>query len=157
MLEEEAPDDRRVFVNDRAANDSLEAQVLRDDGVKFVLQPGKPYLFSVTTARTSDVLDVYTLQAGGQKAFKQIQAVHDGERQLFTLTSPLTSAGFFRARLLTGASAPAASAIEAVALESQGDGQGGHLAGQAVLRAEAAQTSPRKPRKPPSPTPSSTR
>lgn len=128
MFEEEEPEgDRRVYVNDKAVNDSLRAQVLRSAGVKFILQPGKPYVFSVTTARTSDVLDVYSLQGSSQRSFKKIQAFHDGTRQIFTLTSPLTVAGFYRARLLTGASTPPVSAIQRVDLESEGQVQGDTL------------------------------
>lgn len=117
-LGEETPVDRRVYVNDWAANDSLNAEILRN-GVKFVLQPGKPYTVAVTTARTADVLEVNMLQAGGQKAFLKVNALHDGTRQLFALSSTLGQAGFFTARLLTGANPPAAGAIRHVALESE--------------------------------------
>jgi len=120
-VEEEPLTDRRLYVNDRAPNDSLKAQVLRNGGVRFVLQPGKPYLLSIASGRTSDVLDVYSLQ-GGQKAFKKIPAIHDGERQVFALTSPFSSAVFFRARLLKGGPDPLTSAdVGAVTLESQGE------------------------------------
>lgn len=114
--------DRRLYVNDRAPNDSLKAQVLRNGGVRFVLQPGKPYRFSVATARTSDVLDVYSLE-GGQKAFRKIPAIHDGGKQVFLLNSPFTSAIYFRARLLpeAGSASLTPNDVEAVTLESQGD------------------------------------
>lgn len=124
MVDDEPVSDRRLYVNDRAPNDSLKPQVLRNGGVRFVLQPGKPYQLSIATARTSDVLDVYSLQ-GGQKAFKRIPAIHDGANQVFVLTSPFTTALYFRARLLPEAgSAPLTSDdIGAVSLESQGGAQ----------------------------------
>lgn len=121
MVEEEPFTDRRLYVNDRAPNDSLRAQALRNGGVRFVLQPGKPYQLTIATERTSDVLDVYSLQ-GGQKAFKKIPAIHDGAKQVFVLTSPFTSAVFFRARLLQGGSVPlTAGDIDTVSLESRGE------------------------------------
>lgn len=116
MIEEEEPVDRRVYVNDAAANDSLNLEVAKD-GVKFVLQPGKPYVFNVTTTRTTDVLDVQILQAGGRKAFQKVSAVHDGARELFAFTSPLSTASFFTARLLTGANPVTAGSIRHVALQ----------------------------------------
>lgn len=117
MLEEERVGDRRVYVNDKAPNDSL-ARDLLDDGVKFVLQPGKAYLFSVLTDRTSDVLDVHSLHGSGRRSFKKINAIHDGSRQIFALTSTLSAANFFTARLLTGDQAGALSSIREVSLES---------------------------------------
>jgi hypothetical protein len=118
MLDDETPVDRRVYANDRAANDSLNAEILRD-GVKFVLQPGKPYTVAVTTARTTDVLEVNILQAGGRKSYLKVNALHDGTRQLFALSSTLGQAGFFTARLLTGSNPPSLGAIRHVALESE--------------------------------------
>lgn len=124
MLDDEGggKGERRLYVNDRAPNDSLPAEILRE-GVKFVLQPGKPYELSVATDRTGDVLDVYTVTAGGRRSFKKVSGSHDGVRQVFTLSSPLASASFYQAYLLTGSAKPAPSAIRGVALESQGDGR----------------------------------
>lgn len=116
QLEDTPAADRRVYVNDRAANDSLSPDLLRR-GVKFVLQPGKPYVFSVTTARTSDQLDVSSYQ-GGLHPFKKIPATHDGARQLYAIVSPLTTAQFYMAKLVTKDQAPL-SAIQGVSLVSQ--------------------------------------
>lgn len=120
MLEDDRGDARRVYVNDKAANDSLSKGLLTA-GVRFVLQPGKPYELRMATSRATDVLDVYSMQGGRRKAFKRIQAGHDGTHQTFTLVSPLSAATFFTARLLPGGEAPAAGAIQGVALESRED------------------------------------
>src|SRR5688572_27331052 len=101
MLDDDPKAERRLYANDKAVNDSLSKDLLRN-GVRFVLQPGKAYEIKVATSRTSDVLDVHTLQGGRSKAFKRIQALHDGSHQVFSLESPLASASFFSARLLTG-------------------------------------------------------
>ena len=108
--------DRRVYANDKASNDSLSPDLLRK-GVRFVLQPGKPYVFSVTTTRTSDQLDVSSYQ-GGLHSFKKIPATHDGTRQIYSITSPLTTAQFYMAKLTTKDQAPL-SAIRGVSLASQ--------------------------------------
>lgn len=117
MVEEEDPPDRRVYVNDHAANDSLDRAIARE-GVKFVLQPGKPYVLGVATARTTDVLEVNLLQAGGQKAYMKIPAVHDGTRELFSITSNHSSASFFTARLLPGGNPLLDGSIQDVVLQS---------------------------------------
>jgi hypothetical protein len=117
MLDDDTGDARRVYANDKAPNDSLSRGIVRD-GVRFVLQPGKAYELKVATARASDILDVYSLQGGRRKAFKRIAAGHDGAYETFSLVSPLASATFFTARLLTGVETPAAGDIRGVALES---------------------------------------
>jgi hypothetical protein len=108
---------RRLYVNDKAPNDSLSRGIL-DDGLRFVMQPGKTYELSVATARTGDILDVYAIGAGGSRAYASIPAVHDGARQIFSLSSDAAAGRIFVARLLTGGDPTARGAVGRVALST---------------------------------------
>lgn len=109
--------DRRLYVNDMAPNDSLTRGIL-DEGVRFVMQPGKAYELSVATARTGDILDVYAIRSGGPRAYAKVNAVHDGSRQVFSLASDAAASQVFVARLLTGGDPDARRAIGRVALST---------------------------------------
>jgi hypothetical protein len=116
--EESGPSgDRRLYVNDKAPNDSLSRGIL-DDGVRFVMQPGKAYELSVATARTGDILDVYAYGAGGPRSYATVPAAHDGARQVFALVSNASVGQIFVARLLTGGDPSARASIGRVSLST---------------------------------------
>src|SRR5690606_32731979 len=109
--------DRRLYVNDMAPNDSLTRGIL-DEGVRFVMQPGKAYELSVATARTGDILGVCAIRSGGPRASARVNAVHDGSRQVFSLASDAAASQVFVARRLTGGDPDARRAIGRVALST---------------------------------------
>src|SRR5689334_19598996 len=62
---------RRLYVNDKAPNDSL-IEPFRRGGVKFVLQPGKAYALTVEAPRTADNIDVFLLSDGSLTRFANV-------------------------------------------------------------------------------------
>ena len=109
---------RRVYVNDEAVNDSLKPDLIRK-GVKFVLQPGRSYEFSVdNSARASDKLKVYYFDSGTPKAFKTLTAVNAGSREVFSFASDLSTAQFFMAQLTAPEGTAAIASLPHVSLSS---------------------------------------
>jgi hypothetical protein len=109
---------RRLYVNDRAANDSLPKDLIRK-GVKFVLQPGRQYQFSVdSTARASDKLAVYYFDDNRPSAFLTLTAANAGGAETFSLASDRPSAQFFMAQLLAPEGEKAIPSIPHISLQS---------------------------------------
>lgn len=90
---------RRLYVNDMAANDSLPQDLVRK-GIKFVLQPGRDYEFSIdSTNRASDKLAVYYFDSNVPRDYTTLSATNAGGRETFSLTSDQTAAQFFMAQI----------------------------------------------------------
>ncbi len=90
---------RRVYVNDKAADDSLMSDLVRK-GVKFVLQPGRAYDFSVdSTSRNKDVLKLYYFQNNVPSLYKTLTSASDGTREIFSFSSDQPTAQFFMVQL----------------------------------------------------------
>jgi hypothetical protein len=91
---------RRLYVNDKAANDSLPQDLVRK-GIKFVLQPGRQYEFSIdSTDRASDKLAVYYFDSNVPRDYQTLTASNAGGRETFSLASDQTTAQFFMAQIM---------------------------------------------------------
>jgi hypothetical protein len=91
--------DRRLYVNDRAPNDSLPQDLVRK-GIKFVLQPGRQYDFSIDkTDRTADKLKVYYFDDNEATGFQTLTASNTGGNEVFSFASDRPAAQFFMAKL----------------------------------------------------------
>lgn len=111
--------DRRIYLNDQAPNDSLNRDLMVK-GVKFVLQPGRNYEFSVATPdRSGDKLHLYHFKEGVPGFYKSLIASNDGAREIFSFASDRANAEFFMARLLAPEGAGAVSGLDGVALSSE--------------------------------------
>lgn len=113
---------RRLYVNDQAANDSL-PPALVEQGIKLVLQPGKTYTLSINTSRKSDQLQVYHYKDNQATAFKTLDPFSDGSHENYTLASDRESGEFFLAQLLVPSAATAIPALNHVALTTVGQNQ----------------------------------
>lgn len=112
--------DRRLYVNDEAVNDSLRGDLLAK-GIKFVLQPGRRYDFSIDgTDRATDMLKVYYFDSDIPRAFKTLSGANDGEREIFPVASDRSSAQFFMARLVAPEGGKALGKIPHVSLRYAG-------------------------------------
>lgn len=111
--------DRRIYVNDQAPNDSLNRDLIVK-GVKFVLQPGRNYEFSVASPdRSGDKLKLYHFNQGVPGLFQSLPASNDGAREIFSFTSDRTQAEFFMARLVAPDGSGSVSGLQGVALSSE--------------------------------------
>jgi hypothetical protein len=91
---------RRIYVNDQALNDSLPKDLVRN-GIKFVLQPGRQYDFSIDgTDRSEDKLKVFYFDNNEPRGFKTLTAANTGGSEVFSFASDLGSAQFFMAKLV---------------------------------------------------------
>jgi hypothetical protein len=109
---------RRLYVNDKAANDSLPQDLIRK-GVKFVLQPGREYEISLDgSARTGDQLKVYYFDDNVPRAFRTLAAANPAGSEVFTLASDRPAAQFFMAQLIAPEGEQAISLISRVSLLS---------------------------------------
>lgn len=91
--------ERRIYVNDEAAADSLRADLVQT-GVKFVLQPNRSYQLSLeSSARSTDKLSLYYFADNVPRVYQTLTASNDGNREIFNLSSNLPTAQFFMARL----------------------------------------------------------
>ena len=109
---------RRLYVNDQAANDSLPKDFVRK-GIKFVLQPGREYQLSVdSTSRVSDKLQVYYFDSDIPRAFKTLAASNTDGRETFSLASDQSSAQFFMAQSLAKEGEGAISLLPHISLLS---------------------------------------
>ena len=107
---------RRVYVNDKSANDSLRKDFLRQ-GIKFVLQPGRNYELSVdNTTRTSDKLKLFYFDGGSARGWQTLSAASNGSREVFSFNSDQSTAQFFMARLVAPEGAAAAAALPHISL-----------------------------------------
>jgi hypothetical protein len=113
--------DRRLFLNDPAANDSLPGALTRV-GVRFVMQPGESYTVSVSGDHTADRLSVYYSNGASLSKFTTVAAVSNGGREFYSLSSNRTTAQLFMAQLLLQ-DGTTASSLTHVALASLGTGQ----------------------------------
>src|SRR6185369_12068798 len=68
---------RRVYINDQAAADSLPAALVRT-GVKFVLQRGHAYRLSLATNRRNDSIRLYSYKEGVPRLYQTIAASETG-------------------------------------------------------------------------------
>ena len=94
---------RRIYLNDRAAADSLPAALIRT-GINFVMQPGKAYRLSVATENPRDSLDLFYYGGDRHGFFRTVTAVGDGSHQVFPLASDQDVPRFFTARLAASGS-----------------------------------------------------
>lgn len=109
---------RRLYVNDVAANDSLPQDLVRK-GIKFVLQPGRDYEFSIdSTNRTSDKLAVYYFDSNVPRDYTTLTASNVDGHETFSLTSDRTAAQFFMAQILAPEGEKAISLLPHVSLLS---------------------------------------
>jgi hypothetical protein len=109
---------RRVYVNDQAANDSLPSDLIKR-GVKFVLQPSRNYEFTVEAAsRSSDKLKVYYYKDNVPTHFKTLTAASDGTREIFSFASDKPLAQFFMAQLSAPEGAQAIPALNRISIAS---------------------------------------
>lgn len=107
---------RRVYVNDRAANDSLRADLV-NRGVKFVLQPNRAYELTLdSTARTTDKLDLYYYLDNEPKFYKTLTAASGSNMESFSFASDRPTAQFFLAQLNAVDGANAVSGLKRVSL-----------------------------------------
>jgi hypothetical protein len=90
---------RRLYVNDRTSADSLTATVV-NAGIKFVLQPGKNYELSIATTRTKDRLTLFYYSEGIQGQFQTLNAISNGQQEIFSIASDRSAAQFFVGQLL---------------------------------------------------------
>lgn len=108
---------RRLYVNDAAPNDSLPPHLARD-GVKFVLQPGKPYQLSVEDAGSDDVLELFSVAGSSAKSLRTLTGVPIEGRMAYNITSNDGSAGMFMARLRTGGSPASVGHVSLASLQA---------------------------------------
>jgi hypothetical protein len=91
--------ERRVYVNDQAAVDSLRPDLVRK-GVKFVLQPNRSYQLSLeSSVRSTDKLRLYYFTGDVPRPYQTLTATNDGSREIFNLSSDQPTAQFFMAQL----------------------------------------------------------
>jgi hypothetical protein len=110
--------DRRVYVNDQAANDSLTGDLVRK-GVKFVLQPGRGYELTLeATPRTADRLSIYYFNDGIPRLFKTLSSAGIGTQEIFSFTSDRPSAELFMAQLAPPEGFQAVSSLHRITLAS---------------------------------------
>lgn len=108
--------DRRIYVNDKSTNDSLRRDFL-NQGIKFVLQPGRNYELSVdNTGRTSDKLKLFYFDGGSSRTWQTLVAASDGAHEVFSFKSDQTTAQFFMARLVAPEGIQAVSALPHISL-----------------------------------------
>jgi len=108
--------ERRVYVNDKSANDSLPRDFLRQ-GIKFVLQPGRTYELSVdNTSRTADKLKLFYFDGGVSRNWQTLGAATDGTHEVFSFKTDQTTAQFFMARLVAPEGVSAASLLPHISL-----------------------------------------
>lgn len=109
---------RRVYVNDKAVNDSLRSDLVRK-GVKFVLQPGRSYEFSLgTPLRTGDKLNLYHFNDGSPKLYQTLYGTNDGSREIFPFVSDRSAAEFFMAQIFPSEGTLAIAGLGGVTLAS---------------------------------------
>jgi hypothetical protein len=110
--------DRRLYVNDQAANDSLTPSLVKT-GVKFVLQPGRAYDLTLeSTSRTADQLSVYYFNDGIPRLFRTLTSASDGAQEVFSFTSEQPTAEFFMAQLKPPEGLQAISSLHRISLAS---------------------------------------
>ncbi|MEO7424203.1 MAG: hypothetical protein ABI036_03390 [Fibrobacteria bacterium] len=111
---------RRIYLNDKAANDSLTRDLVRT-GVKLVLQPGKDYDLTLEgTTRANDKLTVYYYNDGVSRLFQTLSSANDGTNEKFSLNSDQITAQFFLAQLNPPDGNAAISSLHRVTLASAG-------------------------------------
>ncbi|MDB5107033.1 MAG: putative lipoprotein [Fibrobacteres bacterium] len=107
---------RRVYVNDKAPNDSLRSDLILR-GVKFVLQPNRSYEFALdSTARTGDKLKLFYFKDNVPDLYKTLDAASNGTREVFSFVSDRAAAQFFMVQLSTPDGAQAISSLRHVSL-----------------------------------------
>lgn len=111
-------DNRRIYVNDSAAADSLSAGVV-ESGIKLVMQPNKTYQFSIRTDRTEDRLQLFYYNNGPQGSYKNLPATLSAGKETFSLASDQSSAQFFLAQLVVPDGIGAIKGIRHVSFVSQ--------------------------------------
>jgi hypothetical protein len=91
---------RRLYVNDAAANDSLTSAIVMQ-GVRFVLQPGKNYAITLESNEKSDQISLFRYDTrGGLEKVREYTPDLQGTQEVFFLKSTQTQASVFMAQLL---------------------------------------------------------
>jgi hypothetical protein len=109
---------RRIYVNDQAANDSLTSAIVRN-GVKFVLQPGHGYQLALeATPRTKDKLQVYYYNDGVPRPYLTLGSASTGSEEIFSFSSDQPTAQFFMAQLSAPEGAQAIGSLHRITLAS---------------------------------------
>jgi hypothetical protein len=107
---------RRVYVNDRAANDSLRSDLV-NRGVKFVLQPNRAYEFTLdSTTRNTDKLDLFYYIDSKPSLYKTLTPATGAGQEVFSFASDLPTAQFFVAQLNTANGSKALSGLNRISL-----------------------------------------
>jgi hypothetical protein len=107
---------RRVYVNDRSANDSLRADLV-NRGVKFVLQPNRAYEFTLdSTTRTTDKLDLYHYLDDDAEFYKTVTAASGANMESFSFASDRSTAQFFLAKLRAADGVNTVSGLKRISL-----------------------------------------
>lgn len=111
MGPDDGTDQRRAYVNDAAANDSL-PPTLVDAGVNFVMQPGKKYSLKVEGAAAGDYLQMYVASGGFYSLWKNVERIPQSGTPTFTMRdSTATAANLYLARLRSSIGGPAARPV----------------------------------------------
>lgn len=91
---------RRLYVNDAAANDSL-VPALVQEGIRFVMQPGKSYALTMESSEKDDQLAVFYFDDGGTlREYRDYGVDVQGTQEFFYLNSNQSKPRFFVAQLL---------------------------------------------------------
>jgi hypothetical protein len=111
---------RRVYMNDQAANDSLTRDLVRT-GVKLVLQPGRNYDLTLeSTLRNADKLTMYYYNDGIARLYQTLASANDGTQEIFSRKSDQVTAQFFLAQLNPPEGTGAISSLHRITLASAG-------------------------------------
>ncbi len=108
---------RRIYVNDSAAADSLPSTLVRS-GIKFVLQPGKSYQLSIKTLRSTDQLSLFYYANGIQGSFTSVAPTLVNNHEVYTIKSDRSVAQFFVGQLVVPDGLGAISSLGHVSLHS---------------------------------------
>ncbi len=114
--------ERRLFVNDAAANDSLISALAKSGsdsgGLIFVLQPGKNYHLRLATASTTDRLSLFGYADTGAVSLGSLNPSLVNDTEIFTLRSTQSQATWFAGTLQAPDGANAGQRISHVSLVS---------------------------------------
>ena len=94
---------RRLYVNDSATNDSLR-KALVNDGILFVLQPGRAYsmrMTSLTASNSGDRLNLFFYSGGVWHSYGLVNAASGNGTEDFSFTSTQPTWRYFAGKLVT--------------------------------------------------------
>jgi hypothetical protein len=110
--------ERRLYVNDGAANDSLGSAIIQN-GVRFVMQPAKPYSINLISGNSKDQMSVFYYDSRGTlHKYRNYSPAMTGSQASFLLESNLSAAAFFVAQMLPSDGLSALDRVRQVRLAS---------------------------------------